>query len=810
MIVNYLKTSVRALLGNRLFSLINVLGLSIGLASTIVIGLFVFDELSYDRHYEDASQIYRVSRDFYQQNLYGAANAPQVAPLLVEDFPEIEYAARLFGGQALLSRDEVAFYESDLRFVDPAFFDIFSFGWLAGDPSQALASPFTIVLTESIARKYFGDADPLGQTVTLENAVEMEVTGVIADLPHNTHLKAQAIGALSTLPPMVGQGFLNDWGSNNFHTYVKLREGADIQELETRFPDFMSRHFRENAEEFTGISAMWIGNIHLHSTRENEMSPPGSINNVYIFSTSALFILLIACFNFMNLSTARSSQRGLEVGVRKSMGASRRQIALQFYGESVLMTFVAILLALMLVEVALPFFNNFVGKQLSLNLWRDWQLQTVLLGLALLVSLVAGSYPAFYLSSLKPVQVLKGSWSLGSRVSLRNVLVVIQFSTAIMLVVATLVVVQQMRYARSIELGFQKDQILVLTGSPTAGFGPQWQVIKQELLSHPEISHVTSSSQTPLENNTNSLGITVEGQKESGGIPFMRIDHDFFATYNIPVLAGREFSEDFPSDRLSRLTDPGEARDSSFVINRLAAERYGWTPEEALGKSASIFYGTGSATGTIIGVVDNSYFESVRSAIKPMLFYLPEYIEDNTASMDHASIRLAGNDLEASLRHVETVWQRFLPELPLARNFLDDDFEALYQKESQQGDMFYYFSLLAIFIACMGLFGLASFNAERRRKEVGVRKVMGGSVWSIVLLLTNDFSKLVLISNLIAWPVAYIAMNRWLENFAYRIDLTPLVFIGSGLIALCIAWATVGGTAAKAASQKPVLALRYE
>ena len=346
MLKNYFATALNNLLKNKLFSVINIIGLSIGLASTILIGLFVLDELSYDRHYADAGRIYRVSRDFPIDGIYLAANAPQVAPLLKQDFPEIEQAARIFGGQALLSHDDTAFYEDNIRFADNEFFDIFALEWLAGDPAQALARPFTIVLTESIAAKYFGAEEALGQTLLLENKLPMEVTGIIRDLPHNTHLNLNVIASLNTLPQILGDQFLNNWGSNNFHTYIKLKPGIAIATVADQFPAFLNRHFRENSETYTGMSAATIADIHLHSTRQFEMSPAGSINNVYVFSAAALFILVIACFNFMNLSTARSSRRGREVGIRKVMGASRGQIARQFVGESVLFTVLASVLAL--------------------------------------------------------------------------------------------------------------------------------------------------------------------------------------------------------------------------------------------------------------------------------------------------------------------------------------------------------------------------------------------------------------------------------------------------------------------------------
>lgn len=809
---SYLKVALRNLLASKLYSAINLLGLAIGLAGTMVIGLFVLDELSYDKHYNDAERIYRVSRDFANQNMYLAPNAPVVGPLLKQDYAdEIEQSARIFGGQALMTREDKSFYENNIRFADNEFFEIFNMEWIAGDQATALTRPFTVVLTESIAKKYFGDEPALGQSITLENKVPAEVTGVIRNLPHNTHLDLGVIVSMSSVPPIVGEKFMQDWANNSFYTYIKLKPGVSIDTVAGHFPDFIERRFGEGRSRTDAMSVMAMTDIHLYSKKQLEMKTPGSINNVYVFSAAAVFILLIACFNFMNLSTARSTRRGKEVGMRKALGASRSQIARQFVGESILLTLIASVLALALVELVLPWFNAFLDKDLALNLLREPMRLVIFAVLVAVVGLFAGSYPAFFLSAFKPVQVFRSVLITGGSALFRNTLVVLQFAIAIILVVATLVVLLQMNFAHNIKLGFQQEQVLALTGSPTAGLGPQWEAMRQELLRNPNILAATASHQVPLEINTNSLGARPEGATEGRGLPFMRVDYDFFATYEIPVLAGRGFNADFPSDRVIEPATPdGTPPTAGFILNKLAAEQYGWTPEEAIGKGFNAYFSGRAHTGRIVGVVDNSYFESARSVLKPMIFFMPEHVVSGEAMLQNASLRLSGRDMDATLAYVDRVWKQFMPDFPMSRAFLDDNYDALYQAETRQGRVFRVFALLAIFIACMGLYGLASFNAERRKKEIGVRKVHGGSVWSIVLLLTNDFSKLVLIANLIAWPVAYVAMDRWLENFAYRIDLTPLVFVGSGLIALCIAWVTVGGTAARAASAKPVLALRYE
>ena len=817
MFKNFLKIALRGFLGNKLFSFINVFGLATGLASAILIGLYVADELSYDRFHPDADRLYRIGRDFYAVNgsdeLLMATNAAPAAALLKADFPEIEETARVWGGRALLARDEVSFYDDGVRFVDPAFLRMFAFDWLTGTAATALEQPNSIVLTESAARKYFGSSDPLGQTLTLENSTDLVVTGVIRNLPGNTHLQANVLVSLEMMLQAMGEQARTAWNNSSFHTYVKLAPGASMDTLAVRFPDFLNRHIDPDASRWNGLVPMKVVDIHLHSTRQFEMKAPGSIASVISLVTVAFGILVIACFNFMNLSTARSALRGKEVGVRKTIGAERRHLIQQFLGESVGMTLLATLLAVVLVELVLPVFNSFTGKTLAFDLLRDLGQQASLLALVLIVGCAAGSYPALYLSGFKPAQVLKSKFrSSQGDMLFRNLLVVLQFSISIILVIATTVVLLQTRFAREFDPGFDREQVLVLTGPPSQGVTAAWPALREELLRHPGILAVTASNLVPGMENLNSFGVRPAGEAQARDMPFLFVDQGFFETYAVPVLAGRTFSEDFPNDRIELPTTGAYEGSGSFILNEVAARDFGWTPEAAIGENFEVFTRDVSMTGRIVGVVANSNFESVRFNVKPLVFILapPGLWQNRFPTLQNGAVRISGSNVEETLAFIDTTWKSMVPGFPVTRSFLSDSFEALYQNDEHLGRMFGSFAALAILIACLGLFGLATFNTQRRTKEIGVRKVMGGSVWSIVLLLTNDFSKLVLLSNVIAWPVAYFAMNRWLQNFAYRIDLTPLIFIGSGLIALCIAWVTVGGTAAKAASAKPVLALRYE
>jgi putative ABC transport system permease protein len=461
----------------------------------------------------------------------------------------------------------------------------------------------------------------------------------------------------------------------------------------------------------------------------------------------------------------------------------------------------------------LPGINGMIGKHLQFDLFGSSTLQLALLLLVTVVACASGAYPALYLSGFKPALVLRNQKSFGvGEVLVRNSLVTLQFAAAITIIVATTIVWLQTRYATGIELGFTKDQIVGLTGSPTAGLTQRWDAVKTELLKHPGIASVSASNLLPLEENVNDMGIRYEGGDKPLVMSYVLTDDDFFTNYQVPVLAGRGFSSEFSADKFSLPTRPQPNTEGNFILNAAAVRQLGWTPETAIGKQFEVFVTNRfSIKGHIVGVVGDSHFESIRFAVKPLVFLRsPNGYLSGAPTFGKAGIRLTGKDVPGTLEFIDSTWKRVIPEIPITRSFLSDNFRALYQNETRLGQLFASFSLLAVFVSCMGLYGLATFNTERRTKEIGVRKVMGSSVWSIVLLLTNDFSKLVLIANVIAWPIAYYAMDRWLQNFAYRIDLTPFVFIGSGLIALSIAWVTVGGTAAKAASQKPVLALRYE
>jgi putative ABC transport system permease protein len=817
MVRSYLATGARQLVAHKLYSAINMIGLAVGLASVVLISLYVRHELSYDAFFPNADHIYRISRDYYARegapNRVPASNNAPVGPALLEDFPEIERVARVFGFRTLVRQGETAFYEDRFQWADPSFFDIFTFDWVAGDPRSALSEPGSIVLTQSAATRYFGAADAVGRTLTVDDRLDLTVTGVIRDLPANTHLVLDAVAALQTLPALLGPQTLDRWDSNtDFHTYFELREGESIASVAQKIPDFMKRRISDDASAVSGMTIMNVRDIHVRSTRDEEWRAPSSLTTIYAFATIAALILAIACMNFMNLSTARSATRAREVGVRKSLGASRTQLIAQFIGESTAMAVLAMLLALVLVELALPAFRAFVEADLQLDYFGDGGTIGWLAVLTVVVGVLAGSYPAFYLSAFSSAKVLKGDVSRGTAgARFRNVLVVAQFVIAIALLIGTAIVYQQTSFARRLDLGFDKDQIVVLSGSVMGGLGRDFATLKTELERIPGVVGVTASHYTPFQWDDNRASLRKPGAAAFTRVQFMAVNYDFFETYRIDVVAGRSFSRDFPNDSLM-MPSPGQTSSvGAVVLNESAARQLGFTSESSIDQTIELATGPAVAPVTIVGVVRDTYFESVAVPVRPMVYMLgADPRSPFFGIMRRASVRVATVDLSGTLAAIDTAWRAVLPDKPIVRHFLDDDFEALYRSEQRQMQMFTWFSSLAIFIACLGLLGLAWFSTERRTKEIGIRKALGGTVWDVVQLFATEFLKLVLVANVVAWPIAYFVMQRWLSGFTYRIEIGPLVFAGSALVALAVALLTVGGVAARAASAKPLNSLRYE
>ena len=812
MLSNYLRIAFRNITGNPLFSAINIIGLSIGLACCIIITLFVQYETSYDKHWQNADRIQRVTRDFFSNNLRLANIAPPIAPLLKQDYPEIEDITRLMSaGSMALTIDETTINDETLIIADSNVFEFFNLNFLAGDRDTALAMPTNIVLSERAADRYFGSEDPMGKVINVAGQADFTVTGVFEDLPDNTHMQFEIVTSIQIVPMLMGPNALESWGSNNYYTYLRLPEGYDPDDLEAKFVDFIIKYRGEDAPNGTAINLQALTDIHLTSNRDSEWKTNGSIAIVYTFSAVAFVVLLIACINFMNLTTARSTKRAKEVGIRKVVGANRGQLIAQFLGESILLTAFAMLLAVALVELALPSFGAFLEKPLAFSLADPTTLTTLLLG-TILVGLIAGSYPAFYLSHFRPASVLKGTASGSGSVMLRRVLVVFQFATSIALLIATGVVMAQMHYARNVDLGYDKSRNIVHRLPYFVDLWGTYTPMKAELEAHPGIESVVYSSRVPSQQNLDGSGYIQAGRQavmeDILGIADIKVDYQWFDHYDIEFLAGRPFREN--EMKIEQPSEEQPVVNAVAILNESAARRFGWTAEEAIGQVIRDFQSrdfTMSIDREIVGVIEDIHFSSLHDEMKATV-----YVEPNPRYQRHISIKLAPGDYDDAISFFEEVWTRMLPSDPVNWEFIDDRFDARYRAEAKQAQMFAVFSAFAIFVATLGLFGLASFTTERRTKEIGIRKVMGASATDIVLLLTSDFTKLVLVANLIAWPIAYYFMNQWLTRFVYKAPFAEWawLFIASAVVALAAAWLTIALQAGRAATARPVMALRYE
>ncbi|MBC9934483.1 ABC transporter permease [Chitinophaga qingshengii] len=807
MFKNYFSIAIRNLWKNKAFSAINILGLAIGLATSLLIMLYVFDELSYDRFHAAAERTYRVDADIqFGGKHYVIATSPApLGPAMRADLPEIEQETRFRRyDDWLVRKGSQNIKEDRVIFADSSLFNVFSLPLLAGDAATALKDPHTVVITEKMALKYFSTTDAVGRELIINDKVPYKVTGVLKPLSGQTQVDFDFFASLSGAT----ESRNDNWLSNNFNTFIVLRKGADPKKLEAKLeqatvkyiaPQLASMMNTSREElarngDYLRYSLMPLTAIHLHSNKANELSPNSSIQYVYIFSAIALFILLIACVNFMNLSTARSANRAREVGIRKVMGSQRSQLIVQFLTESLLVSAVAMFLAIGIAWLLLPFFNNLAGKHITLSfLDRPW-LGFVLIGLTLIAGFLAGSYPAFFLSAFRPVLVLKGTIAAGFRNSLlRNGLVVFQFSISIFLMVGTLVIYNQLRFIRNKQLGFDREQVLVLQN--TAALGTQAKSFRQEIMGLKGVQAGTMTSFLPTGNSRNDgpLFLTpVPDPKQAITMQMWSVDDQYVPTMGMHMKSGRNFSGAFATDS------------QAVVINEAAARLIGL--KDPLNQKIYEWRDAGEETQrayTIIGVVKDFNFNSLREEVTPLALMLRE----NTGSM---AFRVHSNDIPALVAKVEQQWQAIVPNQPFSYSFMDDDFNNLYKSENRMGQISLSFAILAIFIASLGLFGLAAYAAEQRTREIGIRKVLGATMPNIVHLLSKDFLKLVMIAVLFAFPLGWWAMHRWLEDFAYRISISWDVFAVAGFLAVAIALLTISFQAIRAALANPVKSLRAQ
>ena len=810
MIKNYLRSAWRNIVRHKFISAINISGLAIGLTCCLLILTYIINELSYDKFNKNADRTYRVTRIFYDPNgnttLHLSAVAPPFGPLIQTAFPVIEKMTRVYpSGTTAFRYKEKLFNEKDAFFADENFSQVFSLDVVKGDRNTALTVPYSLMITPGIAKKYFGDEDPINKSVILDNSKHaFTVTGIFSPFPKNAHMHPNMLMSFNTLKDtaLYGEnGLETNFGNNAFYTYLLLPPNYNAENIERQLPAFLDKyvHFPGNPQTYktskgTALTLQKLTDIHLRSHLDDEIEDNGDIKRVYIFSIIALFILVIACINYMNLSTARSVIRAREIGIRKVVGAERGEIIRQFLGESVLITWIALAIAIILTSSLLPYINKLSGLDLAFQSLLKWQIVVPILLLPFIVGIVSGIYPAIFMSSFKPVKVLKGILKVRTGgISLRKALVVTQFSISIFLIVATSVVFQQLRFMQKASLGLNKDHVIDLGYDQSLSH--QYNSFRSELLSNPAIEEVGRSSRVPsgrlLDEQDASFLSGTKMVPSKIDIKCLATDYGFIPAYGMQMAAGRNFSKDFSMDTAG-----------SYIINETAVKALGWgRADNAIGKDMKY----GSAAGKVIGVVKDFHFESLHQAIIPLVFYMPAQNWYN-----HISIKVSGNNIPSALATIETTWRHYLPQVPFDYSFVDEKFQQLYTSEQQESSLVTIFSCIAIFIACLGLFGLSAFTISQRIKEIGVRKVLGANVPQIVVELSKDFLALVIVAAVIALPFAWYLMGKWLQGFAFRITISWWIFVFAAFAALIIAFVTISFQSVKAALANPVKSLRSE
>ncbi len=809
MFISFVKIGIRNLIKNKVYSAINILGLAIGLAGCILIGLFVEDEISYDKFHENSDNIYRLAleRKYPTHSTYYAITPHSFGEILGEELPEVEQVVRLFNFvNPVVIRyekengEQVSMEEKHVLLADSNFFKVFTLPLLKGDRETVMRGANKLVMTESTAKRYFGDVDPINK-ILVTGAGEFTVSGICKDLPENSHFKFDIIGSLNTLE------FFNVMNYTGFsaYQYIVLSDGADPALMEEKMPEIVKKYAGPQIQENLNISYdeyLAAGNgynyflqpltsIHLHSQLENEMQINGNITIVYIFISISVFILLIACINFINLATARSSERAKEIGVRKTLGSSRKKIIFQIMIESVVISLVSLVIGVVIVSSSLPYFSQLANK--NLELYLESLILPVLLGFALLVGVLSGLYPAIFISSFKPSDVLKGRFDTGKKgLWLRNSLVIVQFFISIVLIAGTLIIYKQLNFLQNRQLGFDKDNVIIIERA--FALDDQFDAFKDELRTFNFVKSLGVSSSIPGRDQFFGAFFQVNEGSEALTTKNMVIDEDYIKTLNLEMIAGRDFDEDF-EDSLS------------LIINETAVKAFGI--EEPIG-ARLITPANGEmppVTFTIVGVIKDFNFQSLHTQITPLTLW---YANNNA---QYINIKMNTRDFSSDLAELEKLWKKYVPDDPFKFSFLDQNLNTLYEAENDSGMIMMIFSVLAIIIASVGLFGLAAYTTIQRKKEIGVRKVMGSSIGGIITLLSKDFAKLIIISFLIAVPLVYLGMNKWLEGFAYKVKIAsvyPTVILLAGIVSFVIAFLTVSYHSIKAAITNPVDSLRNE
>ncbi len=813
MLKNYFKIAFRNLWNNKGYSAINIFGLAVGLAACLLITLYVIDELSYDRYNDKADRIYRINSDlhFGGGNLHITQTSDMMGELLKKDFPQVEEFTRIYSneGAKLIKKGNAFINEQNIAYVDSTFFRVFTLPAMHGNTKTALDEPNTMVVTESTAKKYFGTPDVLGKTIEIKNdatTIPYKITAVIKDIPHNSHFNFDFMLSMKSANYQWGQ-----LTSHNLNTYLLLKKGTDYKAFEKNFDLYKTKYVLPYAQQFIKIESMEefersgnrldyslipLTKIHLYSDYSFELSPSGNIQYVYIFSAVALFILLLACINFMNLSTAHSARRAKEVGIRKVLGTERKTLIIQFLVESTITAFIALVIALAIAYLVMPLFNAEAVKSLTMADLLNIKLLPILLLLPFAVGLLAGSYPAFFLSQFRPVVVLKGNSNSGfKKSSLRNVLVVFQFATSVILISATIIVYKQLHYIQNTKLGFNKDQVLVI--NDTYALNGKVKAFKNEVLAMNGVISGTISSFLPVSSSSRSDNTyskdAVMDVDNAIDMQTWAVDYDYLKTMGMEIVKGRNFSPEFGTDS------------TAILITETTAKLLGY--DDPINKNlyapAGEYEDNSFVPLHIIGVVKDFHFESLRQEIGPLCMRLGN-------STGTISFKVAAASTGGLINQIENKWKAMAPELPFSYRFLDDSFNEMYKNEQRVGSLAITFAVLAILIACLGLFGLVTYMAEQRTKEIGIRKVLGASITNVVTMISKDFLVLVAVACVIAFPVAWYAMDKWLADYAYRIDIEWWIFLAAGFTALAIALITISFKAIKAAIVNPAKSLRTE
>ncbi len=812
MIRNYFKIAWRSLKKQPFFTFLNIFGLAIGMAGSLLIGLYIYNELNYDTMFPDADRIYRINADikFGGEIAEHSEGPAPLAKTLVKDIPQIEMAMRFRNNYSLLIRKDDAaanIKEEETTFVDDSFFDMFGLDLIVGDTKTALEKPNTLVLTRTAAEKHFSVNNALGQTLLLDNDITYVVTGVIEDLPKNSLLRNHSVFMSMA---SYADSFVNNWGNHNYYTFIKLLPTAKIDDVEeplqnifsnyvipfvqTKMPGITEESFLASGNYYN-FGTINIKDIHLHSHRFPELSPNGHIQDVYILSFIALFLIVLAGVNFMNLSTAQSLKRAKEVGIRKTLGSSKIELISQFLAESGLITFVSLAIAVIVAAIMMPFFNELSGKAVSIP-YMSLSFWLILLASTIVLGLFSGMYPAFFMSRFIPVNVLKGGGETGTGGrGIRGLLVVFQFAISVFLIVGTLVVFQQLDFIQSKDLGYSKDRVLVVNDLGALENQSQRESFKTEVQQLASVKSTTLSSFFPTPSNRNDSSFFEEGVMDLDSAIQMqnwRIDFDYISTLDLEIMVGRDFNRQFKTDSLS------------VVINESAVNILGVTPEEALGKRITDDIGDENPKFyTVIGVVKNFHYESLRENIGALGMMIGDY-------SNALAVKVTAGDYASTISSIESLWKKMAPGQLFDYYFIEESFNATYDAEQRLGKIFITFTILSILIACLGLFGLAAFNAERRSKEVGIRKVLGATISQITYKLSIDFLKLVAIAILVSLPLAWYAMSKWLEDFEYRIEIGWGVFVLATVLAVIISILTVSFQGIKAAIVNPIKSLRTE